>query len=179
MKDNIDDLKEKAASDQNIFERLMEKIPGFNGYLERGVRRETDRILRAAIAKRLDGLRLSLADVHQELSRDIIKAMDYAEPLGEVDTRLMGLVGKIQAAQEGYSGFFDAVKVTDEVLERIYAFDEGMMEHVDAISAGIDSLNGAVTDDGDIAGNISSLNSAVKEANRVFDTRNEMLMGIS
>ena len=179
MKDNIDDLKAKASEERNAIERLLDKVPGFSGYRERSARREADRILRATIAKRLDGVRLELSNVHQELSRDIIKAMDHAEPLGEVDTRLMGLVGKIQAAQEGYAGFFDAVKVNEEDLERVYAFDEGMMEHVDTISAQVADVAQAVIDNGDIAGTIRTLNSSVKEANHVFDTRNETLMGIS
>ena len=158
---------------------LLSKIPGFDGYMERGRRREADQLLRETIASRLEESRLQLSNVHKELGRDIVKAMDYAEPLGTADTRLMGLIGKINDAPEGYAGFFDAVKVKEDDLARIYAFDESMLAYAEQISADIDALEKAVLDDLDIAGCIRTLDGTLREANTAFGTRQEVLSGIS
>lgn len=179
MKDSpLPDMFQKITEESTFLGKIASKIPGFSGYMEKSRRREADQLLRETISTRLEELRLRLSDVHQELSRDIIKAMDYAESLGEVDTRLMGLIGKIKDAPQGYAGFFDAVKVEADDLARVYEFDESMITFGDQLSEGVDKLQTAVMDDGDIAGTIRSLNQTAREANTTFNTRNQVLMGV-
>ena len=178
MKEQISDLFNKIQSESTGLGNLLNKIPGLDGYMERSRRREADQLLRKTIADRLEGSRLQLGGISEELSSDIIKAIDHAEPLGRVDTRLMGLIGKVKDAPQGYAGFFDAIKVKEEDLARIYAFDENMLNYADQIAAGTAVLEKAVVDDGDIAAAIRELDSAVKEANTTFDGRDEVIKGI-
>ena len=178
MKEQISDLFNKIQGESTGLGNLLSKIPGLDGYMERSRRREADQLLRQTIAARLEGSRLQLGSISEELSRDIIKAIDHAEPLGRVDTRLMGLIGKIKDAPQGYAGFFDAIKVKEDDLARIYAFDENMLNHADQIEASTAALEKAVVDDGDISSGIRDLDSAVKEANTIFDGRDEVIKGI-
>ena len=178
MKDQVSDLYDKIQGEAGGSSGLLEKIPGLSGYMEKGRRREADQLLRETVSSRLEEARLQLSRTHQELSRDIIKAMDFAEPLGRADTRLMGLIGKIKDAPQGYAGFFDAVKVKEEDLAQLYAFDESMLNHADQIAASVAALEKATLDDGDIGGGIRDLTTAVQEANETFASRNEVLTGI-
>jgi hypothetical protein len=179
MKDSpVPDMYDKITDHSSILGNIASKIPGFSGYIERGRRREADQILRNTIAARLEETRLQLANVQTDLSRDIIKAIDHAEPLGRADTRLMGLIGKIKDAPQGYAGFFDAVKIREEELARLYAFDEGMLNHAEGIAAHVAGLQKAANDDGDIAGAIRALDEILREANTVFAERDELLSGV-
>lgn len=178
MKEQISDLFNKIQGESTGLGNLLSKIPGLDGYMERSRRREADQLLRKTIADRLEGSRLQLGGVSEELSRDIIKAIDHAEPLGRVDTRLMGLVGKVKDAPQGYAGFFDAIKVKEEDLARIYAFDENMLNFADQIEAETALLAAAVDEDGDISGAIRELDSTLKAANTAFDGRDEVIKGI-
>lgn len=178
MKEQISDLFDKIQGESTGLGNLLSKIPGLDGYMERSRRREADQLLRKTIADRLEGTRLLMGGISEELSRDIIKAIDHAEPMGRVDTRLMGLIGKVKDAPQGYAGFFDAIKVKEEDLARIYAFDENMLNLADQIAASTAVLEKAVMDDGDIAGAIRALDSEVKEANTTFDSRDEVIKGI-
>jgi hypothetical protein len=180
MKDSLTpDIHERIQEDHNWFESLGRKIPGFRGYMEARDRREADQILRETISARLEQARLNLANVHQELSGDIVKAIDFAEPLGRVDTNLMGLIGKIKDAPQGYAGFFSAIKVDNETLEQLYRFDEGLLLQADFIAASVASLQKAVEDDGDIKEAIRTLDKAVKESNTQFAGRQEVLLGLA
>lgn len=179
MKDQISDLYDKITGEATGLEKLLGKIPGLSGYMEKGKRREADQLLRETIAARLEGSRLQLGAVSEELSSDIIKAIDHAEPLGRADNRLMGLIGKIKDAPQGYAGFFDAVKVKEDDLARIYAFDENMLHHADDIQASVAALEKAVFDDGDIKGAIRSLDTAVRTANETFASRDEVILGVN
>jgi hypothetical protein len=178
MKENVADLYDHIKGESRGLSRLLEKIPGLGGYMEKGRRREADQLLRDTISARLEASRLRLSSTHQELGRDIIKAMDHAEPLGRADKLLMGLIGKIKDAPQGYAGFFDAVKVREEDLARIYAFDESMLNHVDEIDAAIAALEKAVREDGDIGSSIRRLTSVLQLANQDFANRNEVILGI-
>lgn len=180
MKDlPLPDMYDKIEEESTFLGRLASKIPGFSGYMERSRRREADQILRDTISARLDQSRLQLAGVHQELSRDIVRAIEYAEPLGRADSRLMGLIGKIRDAPQGYAGFFDAVKIKEDELARVYAFDESMMAYGDQIAADVDALEAGVMDTKDLADLIRSLHDTLREAHSTFDTRQEILSGVS
>lgn len=175
---SVPDMFEKIEEESTLLGRLADKIPGFGGYMERSRRRQADQILRDTTADRLEETRLQLANVHQELSRDIIKAIDHAEPLGRADSRLMGLIGKIRDAPQGYAAFFDAVKVGEEDLARLYTFDEKMLHHAEEIEADVNALQQAVNDDGDIGSRISELEASIQDAGRAFSRRQELLSGV-
>lgn len=179
MKEHISDLYDKIVGESTGLGKLLQKIPGLDGYMERSRRREADQLLRETIAARLEEARLQLGKVSEELGSDIILAMDHAEALGRADNRLMGLIGKIKDAPQGYAGFFDAVKVKEEDLARIYAFDEQMLNHADEIGAAVAALEKAVMDGGDVKAAIRDLDTAVRTANDTFAGRNEIIMGIS
>jgi hypothetical protein len=178
-KEPLPDMYGKIQDESSVLGDLAAKIPGFSGYIERSRRREADQILRETIASRLEASRLTLSNVHQELSRDIVKAMEHAEPLGRADTRLMGLIGKVRDAPQGYAGFFDAVKIKEDDLARIYAFDGSMLTYSEQVGLDIDALQEATTDDGDIDDAIRALDTTLREANLTFDSRNEILSGVS
>ena len=179
MKDQVSDLYDKIQGEGTGLGNLLAKVPGLSGYMEKGRRREADQLLRETISARLEEARLQLSRTHQELSRDIIKAMDYAEDLGRTDNRLMGLIGKIKDAPQGYAGFFDAVKVKEDDLARLYAFDESMLGHADQIAADVAALEKATLDDGDIRSALRGLDAAVREASDIFNSRNEVLKGVA
>ena len=179
MKEQVFDLYEKIKGESTGLGNLLSKIPGLDGYMKRGRRREADQILRQTIASRLEEIRLELSRVHRELSRDIVNAIYHAEPLGRADTALMGLIGKINDAPQGYAGFFDAIKVKEDDLARVYAFDESMLNHVDQIDASVAALEKASRENGDVEAAIRVLDQALQAANSTFNSRNEVLMGVS
>lgn len=176
---SVSDVYQTIEDESTLLGRLASKVPGFSGYMERSRRREADQILRDTIAARLEQTRLQLSNVHQELSRDIIKAIDHAEPLGRTDSRLMGLIGKIKDAPQGYSGFFDAVKVKEEDLARLYQFDERMLAYAEEIAADVSALQQTLSENGDIDTRLRDLDASVQEANNAFSARHEILTGVA
>ncbi len=175
---SVPDMFDKIESESTGLGKLLSKIPGFDGYMERSRRREADQLLRETIANRLEQLRLQVSNIQQDMSRDIIKAIDHAEPIGRADTRLQGLIGKIKDAPEGYAGFFDAVKVKEDDLAKVYSFDEAMLGFADEIGAAIDALEKSVADNGDIEFSIRELDRILKDANEIYSSRQELLSGV-
>ncbi len=176
----VSDIYEKIAGEESTsLGKLLAKIPGLSGYMERGRRRDADQILRDTIAKQLNEIRLQLSNVHHEISQNISLAMQYAEKLGRADNRLMGLIAKIKEAPQGYAGFFDAIKVKEDDLARIYVFDEQMLGFVDKIGEDVEALDNAAAQGANIDAAIRQLNDDLALASETFNSRNEVMLGIS
>lgn len=171
--------KEKDEGVMNRLGRLMDKIPGFKGYREKKERREADRELRESMATKLDKMRTALGGVSETLSADIVLAIDHAEPLGRVDNRLMGLIGKIKDAPSGYSSFFDANQIDEEDLDRLYIFDSALLAYIEEIGDQINALQTAVDDGNHIGATIQELDKVVKDAVSEFGTRNDIIRGLA
>lgn len=171
-------LFDKIESESSALGKILSKIPGIGGLMEKSRRREADQMLRTYIVNQLQEARLQLSNAQAEISSDIVMAMEHAESIGRVDTRLMGLIGKIDDAPVGYAGFFDAVKIKEEELAQIYDFDAAMLDHADQITAAVAALNKAARMSGDVAGAIRDLNNAVAEANTAFAARVDLLAGV-
>lgn len=178
MKENVSDLYDQITGENRGLQNLLGKIPGLKGYMEKGERRKADQILRETLGARLEQSRLQLSNVHQELGRDIIMAMDYAETLGRADNLLMGLIGKIKDAPVGYAGFFDANKVKEDDLARIYAFDESMFNHATEIDASIAAAEKAMHGEGELGSAIRRLTTVLQQANQDFAGRDEVIKGV-
>ena len=127
----MDPILDKARAAQNLLERIANKIPGFKGYRERDLRRDADRLQREHLALRLEQAKKALNRIAADLSRggdlDVINDVETARK------RLDKVANRIRYAERGYSGFFDAVKVDETVLARVYQFDMGLLEDVDGV----------------------------------------------
>ena len=53
-------------------------------------------------------------------------------------------MARIRFADRGYAGFFDAIKVDEEALQRVNAFDEALLADVEAIREARAASEGAV-----------------------------------
>jgi len=157
------DIRDKAAGDRNLLERLLHVIPGFSGYLGKEERRETDKILREHLAKDLDRLRTRLDPV----MRDLTDAGGLAL-VGEADRvkkAIERVANRLRYASYGYSGFLDVVKVREEELDRLYEFDAALVDHIEELEKSIGKMALAVSD---TDGFKSSARQALEEA-RQFD----------
>jgi hypothetical protein len=139
-----DRILDAARGGQNALERLMNVLPGFRGYREKELRRDADRILRDHLAARLDRARKSLDDTAAAATRG--GALDGINDIETARKRLDRVANRIRYAERGYAGLFDALKVDEDALARVYAFDVALVEGVDAIdrAAGVQAMTAAI-----------------------------------
>ena len=118
-------IQEKARDKMNWFERILHTIPGFKGYHEREFRRDADRLQREFIVRQLREIKKSLSLVIQIVSRQ-----KNLELLTEYDLFAKGLektINEIRYADQGYSGFFDLIKIKEAELDSLYQLDGEMV----------------------------------------------------
>ena len=170
------DFFQRITEDQGAVEDLVRKIPGFKGYFERQDRRAADRLLREHVAR---GFGSQLAEFNR-LQRELVDegGLRYMERAQRIDTKLRTFIDRIESAAQGYAGLFDAIKVTEDDLQRLYAFDSALLLYQDQLAAGLAQLEGAIGTDG-VEDVLEQLESVVSEANRTFDRRVEAIQGLS
>lgn len=117
---------EQAKAQRNFLERLGEKIPGFRGFQDRELRRDVDKMQREHIAGELGRLKADLRD----RARSYTDAGQIAALGGfdRLDRQIDGLSQAIRFSDYGASGLFDAVKIGEAELQRLYEFDLSVLD---------------------------------------------------
>lgn len=158
------------AQQRNVVEKIIGWIPGYKGYNARETRRDTDRLLREAVVRSLEAPRRSIDEAIAECSRTL--AFDHIESLEALRRTLTAASDRLRHAPTGYSGFFDATKVTVTELDEIHEHDES-----------IRVLAARITDAGEALGtpdaaSIKALRAAIADFEKALRTRDDLLKGI-
>lgn len=170
----MSDLFDRVTADQDIFKKLLGKLPGFSGYFERENRRAADKMLREAIASRYEEQWQRLSEVQ----RDLISqgAIEFVDDVESIAIKLRQFIDRIGTAAYGYAGFFDSVKVSQAELAQVYQYDFAMMSSVEEISRGVDNIEASIGTDG-LPAAIRSLRSLAQQSIDTFERRSEVLQG--
>jgi hypothetical protein len=156
------------------FEKLVAKIPGYKGYKQKEMRRDADKLLRSHIYGVLTEQRRRIEDIQGNLG---VAQIEYVEKIGRARRRLQTLADTVNTAAYGYSGLFDAVKVGEEELDALYAFDDNLLTGSETIVASIDSLQAAVDNEEGLSGAIRDLTEAVTRLQEQYNRRKDVIIG--
>jgi hypothetical protein len=172
-------MYEKAKAEMRLSERIVAALPGFRGYKEKELRRESDKLIRNHLYRKLSEARKDLKETFQKLSDHRLQ-----EVLTDMDRFIMRfdrVAQKINHASYGYAGFFNVVKVDEPKLDKMIEFDNGLMDEVSKIVDETSTFKKEVTghDFDKVAAHIQSLNGMVEELEESFDGREEIIMGVT
>jgi hypothetical protein len=170
------ELYEKIVSERGSLENLIAKIPGFKGYHEKNARREADRLLRNHISDEVD--RVVKAFIRVESKILDAGGMKHMTRTREVKAKLQSYSERIQTANPKYSGMFAEVKIGNDELDRIYAFDEAQLRYVDQMGKAVDALETAVKSEKDFDKQLDAVYEIATDAHDAFDLRDDVILEI-
>jgi hypothetical protein len=126
------------AEHRNVIERILRHIPGFRGYLEKEYRRDSDELQRLWLADRLQRAKRAIDDA----ARPLVDAgqIDLLPQIDRLRGRLDKFIWQLRSAMQGYTGFFDLVRVDEALLDRVYQHDMALMDEVQALAEAIEAL---------------------------------------
>lgn len=165
---------EEAKAQRNWLERLGEKIPGFRGFQDRELRRDVDKSLREHVAAQVGRVKGKL----REAARDYTDAGKIAilDRFERLDRRFDGLSQSIRFADYGATGLFDAVKIGEEELARIYEFDLSLLDDVGELEAAVERV--PPPEGGDAESALDSLLAAVRAVESKWARREEVISNV-
>ena len=172
----LGDLTEKIQASQNKVEALAARIPGYAGYKAREQRREADKLLRLYIARQYEAQMTRLQDIQGRMVD--AGQLDALFALERAVMRLQLLIDRIKTASYGYSGMFDAVKVDQTALDRLYDFDRAMLDSVEGLASRLDTLDEAVGSGAPAAPAVNELLNELRALNDTFSTRQDVILAM-
>jgi hypothetical protein len=170
----MSDLFDRVTSDQDVFQKLLSKIPGFDGYVERHNRRMSDKILREKVAAEFELLWQRLS----ALQRDLIDMGDLllVDDLESAAINLRQFIDRVRTAAYGYTGLFDSVKINKEDLVRLYRCDLELFDLADTVSAAIDNVEASLGSDG-LPAALRNVKRATRDCVEAFERRAQVITG--
>lgn len=132
------DYQSQIEDQRGKIKELLLKVPGFKGYIEIEDRRTADKLLRDAVADSYQEQLDRLTAVQTEfVDRG---DLSYVDDLEAVVVKLRTFIDRISHATYGYSSFFSAIKIDAEKLDKIYDYDQALLNGIDGLSAALESL---------------------------------------
>ena len=168
------DLFERVKGEQDIITKLLSKIPGFSGYIERQTRRASDKMLRETIATRFEALWQRISGLQKDLINQ--GGILYVDDLESAALKLRQFIDRVRTASYGYAGFFDAVKINEEELAQVYQYDLALLDAADEVKNAVDNVETSMGTDG-LPAAIRHLTAIAQQSVDAYNRRSEVMIG--
>src|SRR5665647_606480 len=132
------DVYAQAKSQMRLSERIAAALPGFRGYKEKELRRESDKLVRNNLYLKLTKDKDNVKSISQKIADK--RYMDVLTDIDRLNAKMDRITEKVNHASYGYAGFYDIVKVKEENLDRMITFDNQLLDEVNALTANIEEL---------------------------------------
>jgi len=167
----------KVRGERGLLEKIMGYVPGYHGYKEKELRRESDRLVRMDVVNRLKDaktvFRRRFADpvAVQKLGDDSYKfdALTY---------RLDRITQRIDRAVAGYAGMFDAIKVKEDKLDSVIQHDLSLIEKAESIKEDVEKVASIEPGTDDWKTAMDAVISKVQDLDKLVDERANLLRGL-
>lgn len=171
------DVYQKAKDQLRLSERIEAEIPGFRGYKEKELRRESDRLIRNHLYRKLSEAKNHLRTVFQKIADE--RLFDVASDLDRLTAKFDRITEKVNHASYGYTGFFDVIKVREENLDKMINFDNALLDDVDNIGDQVNALKAIVSkkEYETAKEHVANLTDAVEAFDEALDQREEAMLG--
>jgi len=172
----VRDVYGKAKAELRLSEKIEAKVPGFKGYKEKELRRESDKLVRNKVVQRLKKARDDAKEIFQALSEQKLQ-----EVLPKMDRLLMGfdrVMEKVNHASYGYTGFFNIVKIKEDKLSKMITFDSGLVGYADAVYEQTRAFKKEVSEGKfeDSLEQIKKISESLGSLEDTFDSRKDAIM---
>jgi len=171
----MSDFFGRVTGDQDPFKKLASYIPGFGGYIERENRRAADKLLRDTVARRFEEQYKRLS----ALQTDLISqgGLEFVDDIEKAALQLRMFADKIRNATYGYAGLFDAVKINEAELAKIYTFDAAFFDIAEQLKNAIDTVEASLGTPEGLPAAIRNLVTLARQAVTTYEQRYEIFNG--
>ena len=173
------DVYAQAKNKMRFSERIAAALPGFRGYKEKELRRESDKLIRNNLTSKLSKDKDNVRSIAQRIADK--RYLDVLPDIDRLNAKMDRITEKVNHASYGYSGFYDIVKIKEEQLDRMITFDNQLLDEVNALTASIEDLKAQL-----LSGNYSNLKDKIQAIidkfellEDTFDKREQVILGVA
>lgn len=169
---------DRVKSQTNIQEKIELLVPGFHGYKEKEMRRESDKLIRNQIYQKLYDAEASAKDTYRSLVNQ--GANDSWDDTDHLLARLDRVMERINHSEYGYSGFFDSTKVREPDLDRMMGYDMQLLQMADNVTTAIQALKDSVDNNRvqEAKGKVGDAMKSVDALENAYNGRKQIIVGV-
>jgi hypothetical protein len=171
----MNDILNKVAGESDFIKKILSKLPGFRGYIEREDRRNADKLLRESIADRYEGLWQRISSLQKNAISN--GEIDKIDDLESSALKIRQFIDRIKTASYGYAGFFDVIKVETDELNAIYQYDLQLLDLEEELSRAVDNVESSFGTDG-LPAAIRHLETLSQNSVDAFNHRKEVIVSM-
>jgi len=169
----MNDILDRISQESNFFKKILSKLPGFKGYVEREERRNADKLLRESIAQKFEAIWQRIS----ALQKDAVSNgnLEIVDDLESAALKIRQFIDRIKTASYGYSGFFDVVNIEADELNEMYKYDLLLLELEEEMKKAVDNVEVSFGTDG-LPASIRNLISVAGSCVEAFNQRKEVIL---
>jgi len=169
---------ERGKAGTGLLEKIELFIPGFRGYKEKEIRRESDRLIRNQVYQKLSEATAKAKDVYRSLvNQGVSEAWDDTD---HMMAKLDRITERINHSEYGYAGFFDIAKVKEPELDRMIDYDLQMLQMAEAVGQAVNTLKESVDGErpAEARGKVKEALKTVDALEAAYNNRKQVILGV-
>jgi len=172
------DVYTQAKSQMRLSERIAAALPGFRGYKEKELRRESDKLVRNNLYLKLTKGKDNVKSISQKIADK--RYMDALTDIDRLNAKMDRIAEKVNHASYGYAGFYDIVKIKEESLDRMITFDNQLLDEVNALTVSIEELKTQLLSNNfaNLKDKIQTISDKFELLEDTFDKREQVILGV-
>ncbi|MGE5575538.1 MAG: hypothetical protein ACM3UL_05325 [Ignavibacteria bacterium] len=173
------DVYGQAKSQMRLSERIAAALPGFRGYKEKELRRESDKLIRNNLYLKLSKDKDNIKSISQKIADK--RYMDVLTDIDRLNAKMDRIAEKVNHASYGYAGFYDVVKIKEENLDRMITFDNQLLDEVNALTSSIEDLKTQLLSNNfaNLKDKIQTITDKFELLEDTFDKREQVILGVT
>ncbi|MCL4430065.1 MAG: hypothetical protein M1167_04860 [Chloroflexi bacterium] len=173
------DVYAQAKSQMRLSERIAAALPGFRGYKEKELRRESDKLIRNNLTLKLSKDKDNIRGIAQKIADK--RYLDVLTDIDRLNAKMDRITEKVNHASYGYAGFYDIVKIKEENLDRMITFDNQLLDEVNALTASIEDLKAQLLSNNfaNLKDKIQTISDKFELLEDTFDKREQVILGVT
>jgi len=172
------DVLNRVKDKRTLIERIMLTFPGYRGYKEKELMRETDKLIRDAVFRNMKEASESIRTIYGKTLNDFGLSGEV-RLLEKLSMRSDALAEKIRHATHGYSPLMNVLKVEEEALMKLMEFDAHIAEELGELESSIRSVKKEMSGGKVVPEAIRKIENALEALERTFSKRNEAIIGLA
>jgi hypothetical protein len=165
----------KITGSQDILGKIRRFASKFGGYVNRDSRREADKLLRVTVAQRYEEQWARISELQKQLANE--GQLEQLDDLESAAIKLRAFIDRVSRASHGYAGFFDAVRINEPELTKLYEYDLKLLENASLVSQAVDNVVTSVGSEG-LPASVRNLVTVSQEAIDAYNRRDEVLVAV-
>lgn len=174
----VSDILNIVEKKRTLTEKILSVFPGYRGYKEKELLRETDKLIRSVVFRNMK----EASERVRTLYREAVNAFGLSQEvklLEKLSMRSDALAEKVHHATYGYSPLMHIVKVDEGALLRLMEFDASLAEDINELKRRVKNMEEDLSARKLNLENIKKIENIITVMEDTFNKRSEVLLGIA